>query len=94
MYYVYILTNRYNTVLYIGVTNNLLRRVYEHKQGMLDGFTKRYKLHKVVYYESFSQVKDAIAREKQLKHWHREWKENLIREQNPQWKDLSSNLGL
>ena len=81
-------------VLYIGVTNNLLRRVYEHKQGMLDGFTKRYKLHKVVYYESFSQVKDAIAREKQLKHWHREWKENLIREQNPQWKDLSSNLGL
>ena len=81
-------------MLYIGVTNNLLRRVYEHKQGMLDGFTKRYKLHKVVYYESFSQVKDAIAREKQLKHWHREWKENLIREQNPQWKDLSSNLGL
>ena len=94
MYYVYILTNRYNTVLYIGVTNNLVRRIYEHKQGILEGFTKRYKLHKVVYYESFSQVKDAIAREKQLKRWHRSWKDDLIQTQNPDWKDLSSNLGL
>ena len=94
MYYVYILTNQYNTVLYVGVTNNLIRRIYEHKNNRVDGFSKRYKLHKVVYYESCSDVRKAIEREKQLKRWHREWKKNLIRAQNPTWKDLSDTFGL
>ena len=94
MYYVYILTNQYNTVLYVGITNDLIRRIYEHKNNMVDGFSKRYKLHKVVYYEICSEVTQAIAREKQLKRWHREWKKNLISSQNPAWEDLSSVLGL
>ena len=94
MYYVYILTNQYNTVLYVGVTNNLIRRLYEHKNNMVDGFSKRYKLHKLVHYESCSEVVQAIEREKQLKRWHRAWKNNLISAQNPNWKDLGSDLGL
>ena len=88
-FYVYILSNQYNNVLYIGVTNNLLRRVYEHKTGMIDGFTKKYNVHKLVYYESVHDVKDAIAREKQLKHWVRAKKVALIEQMNPEWKDLS-----
>ena len=94
-FYVYIMSNQYNNVLYIGVTNNLLRRVYEHKTGMIDGFTKKYNVHKLVYYESVHDVKDAIAREKQLKHWVRAKKVALIEQMNPEWKDLSeagSNL--
>ncbi len=88
-YYVYMLTNEYNNVLYIGVTNNLSRRVYEHQNGVVEGFTKRYHVHKLVWFESCSDVKDAIAREKQLKKWSREKKETLIRQMNPEWKDLS-----
>ena len=88
-YYVYILTNTYNKVLYIGVTNNLKRRLYEHQEGLIPGFSKRYNLHKIVHFEQFSEVEEAIAREKQLKGWKRERKDCLITENNPNWEDLS-----
>jgi putative endonuclease len=82
------MTNIYNTTLYIGVSNNLERRVYEHKQGKVEGFTKEYKLRKLIYYEEYKDIKEAIAREKQLKNWHRDWKLNLIGKVNPELKDL------
>ncbi len=88
-YYVYILTNKTNKVVYVGVTNNLIRRMYEHKNKLVDGFTKKYNLKKLVYFETTTDVKSALIREKQLKNWHREWKNNIINEQNPNWKDLS-----
>ena len=88
-YYVYILTNKRNTVFYIGVTNDLKRRAYEHKQKKIDGFTKRYNLTKLVYFEQTTDVRIAIQREKQLKNWHREWKLNLIKSENPGFKDLA-----
>jgi len=91
-YYVYILTNKFNTVLYIGVTNDLVRRTYEHKNKMIDGFTKKYNLTKLVYYEATTDVRSAIGREKQLKNWHRDWKMNLIKDFNPDWKDLGEML--
>ena len=91
-YYVYILTNKSNNVLYIGVTNDLVRRVYEHKNKMIDGFTKKYNLTKLVHYEATTDVRSAIEREKQLKNWHREWKMNLVKEFNPEWKDLGEML--
>ncbi len=94
MYYVYILTHQYNTVLYVGVTNNLVRRVYEHKQELVKGFIKRYKLHKLVYYGLCEDVIRAIEREKELKNWHRDWKNKLICGKNPTWKDLSREFGL
>lgn len=94
MPYVYILTNQYNNTLYIGVTNNLIRRIYEHKNNMVEGFSKKYKLHKLVYYEQIEDITTAISREKQLKRWHRDWKENLIKEKNPTWKDLYNDLCL
>jgi len=87
--YVYILTNDTNTVLYIGVTNDIARRVYEHKNDLIEGFSKRYKVHRLVYCENFPNILDAIRREKQLKAWRRSWKENLINSMNPQWNDLS-----
>ena len=86
--FVYIMTNENNTSFYIGVTNNIIRRVYEHKNDLIDGFTKRYRLHKLVYVEQTDLLTDAIAREKQLKNWHREWKINLIKKLNPDFKDL------
>jgi len=86
--YVYIITNKYNTTFYIGVTNNLEKRMYEHRQELVEGFNKRYKLKKLVYYEEGHDINEAIAREKQLKNWHREWKLNLIREFNPSFKEL------
>ena len=88
-YFVYILTNNRNTVFYIGVTNDLERRIYEHKNKYVAGFTKRYNITKLVYYEECSSIKDALAREKQLKNWHREWKINLIKNLNPNMNDLS-----
>ena len=88
-YYVYILANQFNSVLYVGVTNNLERRIAEHQSGLIDGFTKKYRVHKLVYYESCHDVRDAIAREKQLKNWNREKKRFLIEQMNPEWKDLS-----
>ncbi|MEN8194110.1 MAG: GIY-YIG nuclease family protein [Bacteroidota bacterium] len=89
-YFIYILSNNSKT-LYIGVTNNLERRVYQHKNKLIDGFTKKYNLTKLVYYEICNDIKSAIAREKQLKNWHRQWKINLIEKNNPTWKDLSIN---
>lgn len=74
--------------LYIGVTNNLIRRVYEHKQGFVEGFTKQYSLKKLLYFEEYQDVQDALSREKQLKHWNREWKLQLIEKINPELKDL------
>ena len=88
-YFVYILTNKSNKVLYIGVTNDLERRMFEHKNKMVNGFTKRYNLTKLVYFEETSNIKSAIEREKQLKNWHRDWKIKLITDFNPVWKDLS-----
>jgi len=91
-YYVYILTNRNNNVLYIGVTNDLVRRTYEHKNKLVEGFSKRYKLIKLVYYATTGRIESAIEREKQLKNWHRDWKINLINQFNPEWKDLSNGF--
>ncbi len=87
MYYVYILSNQTNTVLYIGVTNDLHRRLYEHKSGQINGFTQKYHIHKLVYFEEYTEVNYAIAREKQLKNWVRSKKNRLIEPQNPNWND-------
>jgi putative endonuclease len=88
---VYILTNNSKT-LYVGVTNNFERRIYEHKHKLKDGFTKKYNLTKLVYFEMFNDINDAINREKQLKNWHRQWKINLIESKNKEWKDLYDEL--
>lgn len=89
-YYVYILTNWNNRVMYIGVTNHLQHRLQQHKQGAYEGFTKKYRVHKLVYYETTSDIKAAIQREKQLKGWRRERKNLLVESVNPHWVDLSS----
>ncbi len=89
-YYVYILTNEKNTVMYMGVTNDIRRRVYEHKTGVYEGFTKKYQVHKLVYVESCHDVKDAIAREKQLKKWSRQKKNELVEKVNPTWKEIET----
>ena len=89
MYYVYILANWNNKVLYIGVTNNLQRRIYEHKNKLIKGFTAKYNVDKLVYFEEYNEPKYAIAREKQLKGWKREKKNFLIEKVNFEWKDLS-----
>ena len=91
-YYVYILASKRNGTLYIGITNSLIRRVYEHKNGLIDGFTKKYKVHNLVFYERFDDVKSAIRCEKQLKKWNRKWKIDLIEKDNPEWKDLYEDL--
>jgi len=91
-YYVYILTNKSNKVLYTGVTNNLIRRMFEHKNKLVEGFTEMYNLTKLVYYEVTSDVESAIKREKQLKIWHRNCKINLITQINPEWKDLGEGF--
>lgn len=88
MFYVYIMTNHTNTALYIGMTNDLQRRISEHKNKTVDGFTKRYNIYKLVYAEPFAYVDNAIAREKQLKSWRRDKKVALIESVNPQWMDL------
>ncbi len=90
-YYVYILTNKSDRVMYIGVTSNLERRLYEHKQELVDGFTKKYHVHKLVYYEQTSDVRAAIAREKELKGWLRAKKNALVETMNPTWRDLSED---
>ena len=87
-YYVYIMTNITNSVLYIGITNDLQRRVYEHKNGLIKGFSEKYNIHKLVYYETTNDVNSAIKREKQLKNWYRQWKMNLIKNKNPGFADL------
>ena len=91
-YYVYILTNKTNKVLYTGVTNNLLRRIFDHKQGLIDGFTKKYKVKKLVFSEAFTNPNNAIAAEKTIKGWVRKKKIALIESQNPSWRDLSLEL--
>ena len=88
-YFVYILANKYNTTIYTGVTNNLKRRLYEHRHKFVNGFAERYNLNKLVYYEDTTDVKSAIEREKQIKGWTREKKNALISSINPGWKDLS-----
>ncbi|MBR1617759.1 GIY-YIG nuclease family protein [bacterium] len=88
-YAVYILTNYNETTFYIGVTGNLQKRIWEHKNKVVEGFTKKYNVDKLVYYELTENVESALNREKQLKRWHRQWKINLIKEMNPEFKDLS-----
>ena len=90
--YVYIITNRRNTVLYIGVTNNLIRRIYEHKEKLVDGFSKKYNVTKLVYYEIFEDIENAISREKQLKAGSRQKKIDLISRMNRGWRDLYDEL--
>jgi putative endonuclease len=91
-YYVYILASRKNGTLYIGVTNNLLRRVYEHKNDLIGGFTHKYNVHNLAYYEGYRDVYGAIAREKAIKKWKRAWKIEVIEKSNPLWKDLYCDI--
>ena len=88
-YAVYIMTNYSQTSLYIGVTGNLQKRAWEHKNKFVEGFTKRYNINRLVYYELTDSIETALNREKQLKRWHRDWKINLIKEMNPEFNDLS-----
>ena len=92
MYYVYILTNKTHSVLYTGVTNDLKRRVYEHKNGVLEGFTKKYNVNQLMYYEEYGDVRNAIVREKEIKNLVRRKKEELICHFNPKWEDLSEKI--
>ena len=91
-YYVYILANKRNGTLYIGVTNDLIKRVFEHKEKLVEGFSKKYDLSLLVYFESTSDVNSAIQREKQIKSWNRAWKLRLIEKENPNWNDLYPKL--
>ena len=91
-YYVYILASKRNGTLYIGVTSNLLKRVSEHKQKIIKGFTEKYNVDKLVYYEQTNSIISAIEREKQLKKWERKWKLELIEKKNPEWEDLYHEL--
>jgi putative endonuclease len=91
---VYILASDYLGTLYIGVTSDLAARLHQHRTGAGRGFTNRYNVHRLVRYEIFADMPSAIAREKQLKRWHREWKCNLIERDNPEWNDLAPLLGL
>lgn len=88
-YYIYVLTNWNNKVMYVGMTNNLERRIYEHKNKLVEGFTRKYNVTRLVYFEHTSDVNSAIAREKQIKKWRRSKKDNLVVSVNPEWKDLS-----
>jgi putative endonuclease len=91
-YFVYILTNVLRGTLYIGVTNDLVRRVYEHREGVVDGFTKRYKLKMLVHYEQYENPTTAIQREKNINYWSRAWKLKLVESTNRQWCDLYSDI--
>ena len=91
-YFVYILASKAYETLYTGVTSNLVQRVYQHKEGLAEGFTKRYHVHRLVYYEIHSDVNEAQTREKRIKKWNRQWKINLIEQNNPQWLDLGIGL--
>ncbi|MDE2111422.1 MAG: GIY-YIG nuclease family protein [Alphaproteobacteria bacterium] len=91
-YYVYILASKRNGTLYIGVTNDLARRVWEHREGLAPGFTKKYSVKTLVYYETFDDINAAIHRETRLKKYKREWKINLIQQNNVEWRDLSEEL--
>jgi putative endonuclease len=91
---VYILASGHYGTLYIGVTSNLIVRMFQHREDVLRGFTQRYHVHRLVHFETFGDMERAISREKQLKRWHRQWKINLINAANPEWKDLAVGLGL
>ncbi len=91
-FWVYVLASRPGETLYVGVTNDLIRRVYEHREGLVQGFTKRYAVKRLVYYEQHDTVLAAIQREKNIKHWSREWKIDLILSLNPQWRDLYDEI--
>jgi len=91
-YYLYILASKNNGTLYIGVTNNLVRRVYEHKEGLIEGFTKKYNVKNLVYYKVHNDIYEAIKREKAMKKWLRKWKTELIEKTNPNWKDLYAEI--
>ncbi len=91
-YYVYLMASKRNGTLYAGVTNDLVRRVYEHREGQADGFTKKYAVKILVYFEVFEEVREAIQRERNLKHWRRAWKIDLIERGNPQWNDLYDTI--
>ena len=93
-FYVYILTNRYHTTFYTGVTNDLFRRIIEHKIKFNEGFTNDYNVNKLVYFEHYFQISEAIAREKQLKRWKRRWKIALIEKDNAEWNDLAESIGV
>lgn len=90
--YIYIITNETNSVLYIGVTTDLPKRIYEHRNKLVDGFSAKYHLYKLIYFEVFDNIESALNREKQLKRWHREWKNNLISTNNPKWNDLYDEI--
>ena len=91
---IYILASQPRGTLYIGVTSNLLQRLWQHREGVTGGFTTRYRVHRLVRYEMFGDMEQAILREKRLKNWHRQWKINLIEQDNPQWEDLAPGMGL
>ena len=91
-YYVYIMASKRNGTLYIGVTNDLIRRVYEHKNNLVEGFTNKYRVHKLVYWEQSENIESALQREKQLKIWKRQWKLALIEGHNASWQDLYEQL--
>jgi putative endonuclease len=90
--WIYFITNKRDGILYAGVTSNLPRRAYEHREGQVKGFTKRFGLKRLVYYEPFDDIRDAIQREKTIKHWPRAWKVRLIHAMNPEWDDLYDTL--
>jgi putative endonuclease len=91
-YFIYILASKRNGTLYTGVTNNLYKRIDEHKNNLVPGFTSKYGVHQLVYYERYSNINDAIAREKRIKRWKRAWKIELIEKMNPEWRDLFNEL--
>ncbi len=91
-YYVYILASKRNGTLYIGVTNNLIKRVWEHKNKAVPGFTEKYNVDRLVFYEVYQDINEAIKREKRLKKWNRKWKIDLIEKENPNWRDLYEDL--
>lgn len=93
-YYIYLLASQRNGTLYVGVTNNLVRRVWEHKNDFVDGFTKKYGVHMLVWYDVAESAEAAITREKQIKKWNRTWKLRLIEENNPEWKDLYEQISV
>jgi len=93
-YFVYLLASRRNGTLYVGVTNDLIRRVCQHKQGLVEGFTKKYGVKMLVWYEQTESLESAILREKQIKKWNRDWKIELIRASNPQWRDLYEEIAM
>ncbi|MDA0176007.1 MULTISPECIES: GIY-YIG nuclease family protein [Mesoflavibacter] len=90
-YYLYIISNKHNSTLYIGVTNDLERRMFEHKNKLVEGFSSKYGLDKLIYFEIYQYVNDAIKREKNMKKWKRQWKINLVEKDNPNWEDLSKD---